>query len=443
MGKKLLRFGKFAGLMLLCIVGLFIVLVVWPLNYFKYPEQEYSVMIIDNVSVIDVEKESVFHNRVVVIRNGIIEKITDTSFKYQGKGNEKVKRIHAKGQFLLPALWDMHVHLTKQSPHIAYPAFISYGIIHVRDMRGAYTERDPFTGVQSRLEKWNREVENQKLIGPRLHSFTSFAIEGPNEMFKGKPSFFNCATPIDAVNLVQYLKKQNVTLIKVYNNIPREAFFALMLEANKLGIDVAGHKPLRVSTIEASNSGMKSLEHAKFFIWDSYPMAESIRKLSNPSKTENTVLRKNMLEKHDSILLQEMFTTFKKNNTWYCPTHLTRKQDAFAGEDTFRAKYADINPVLRFISFEDLDATIKEDTTALAKEVYRDIYLKGLQISVSAYKNGVKILAGSDVPELPGSSLHDELRELSKAGLSNFEVLRTATLYPAQYYKFFVCPGSS
>ena len=46
----------------------------------------------------------------------------------------------------------------------------------------------------------------------------------------------------------------------------------------------------------------------------------------------------------------------------------------------------------------------------------------------------MNILAGSDVPELPGSSLHDELLELRRAGLPAFEVLRTATLYPAQYF---------
>ncbi|WP_247237985.1 amidohydrolase family protein [Telluribacter sp. SYSU D00476] len=301
-------------------------------------------------------------------------------------------------------------------------------------MRGAYNEVDPFAAVQSRMEQWNSEVEKQHLIGPILHGITSFAVEGPHEMFSNSPSFFNCSTPADAVELVRYLKKRNITLIKVYNHIPREAFFALMQEATKAGIDVAGHKPLRVSTIEASNAGMKSLEHAMFFIWDSYPMADSIRRLNNPSKAVSTAFRKEMLATHDSVMLQKMFTTFKKNATWYCPTHLTRKQDAFAGDEFFRTKYAGINPVLRFISFEDLDATLQEDTTSEAKEVYKAIYLKGLQISGAAYRSGVKILAGSDVPELPGSSLHEELTELSKTGMPNFEVLRTATLYPAQYY---------
>jgi hypothetical protein len=430
--KKIIRLAKvilYAVAIILCIFG---ILVVWPLNYFQYPTKAYAVLVIENVSIIDVEQDAVYPNQVVVIRNGIIEKIGDTAFMDSAIDHEKVKRINGRGQFLMPALWDMHVHVTKRSPHVAYPAFISHGVTHVRDMRGAYDDNDPFAGVQGLLEKWNAEVERHQLIGPRLHGFTSFAIEGPHQMFKGKPSFFNCASPADAVQLVHYLKERHVTLIKIYNHIPRDAFFTLMREAAKAGIDVAGHKPYRVSTVEASNAGMKSLEHAKFFIWDSYTGADSLR--ANHLFTENTLLRKDILQRQDSILLQKMFDVFKKNHTWYCPTHLTRKQDAFAGDASFRSKYKGINPILRFIAFEDLDATIQEDTTVLANEVYKAIYLKGLQISRAAYHSEVKILAGSDVPELPGSSLHEELMELSNAGLPNFEVLRAATLYPAQYY---------
>jgi hypothetical protein len=179
---------------------------------------------------------------------------------------------------------------------------------------------------------------------------------------------------------------------------------------------------------------MKSLEHALFFITESYSKADSIRQLPKKAMADNTALRIDMLKKQNAARLLQMFATFKKNNTWYCPTHLTRKQDAFAGDSSFRARYADINPILKFLSFEDLDATLQDDTSKLAAQAYKDVYFKGLQISGEAYRNGVKILCGSDVPELPGSSLHEELMELSAAGLPNFEVLRTAALYPAQYY---------
>lgn len=397
-------------------------------------------ILISNIAVIDVEKDTVYPNQYILIRGNTIEEISGSPMGIAG--DPKIKTIDGANKFLLPALWDMHVHLTRQAAHVAYPQFIAHGITHVRDMRGAYNNRDPFAGVQHMLEGWNREVESHSLIGPRLHGYTSFAVEGPHPMFKKSPSFFNCTTPDEAKKLVQYFDEKKVTLIKMYDNIPRDAFFTLMQEAKKRGLEVAGHKPLRVSTIEASNAGMKSLDHARFFLWDSYPGGEALRKEENPKKSDHTWLRQKMLLEHDSLLLKEMFGVMKKNNTWYCPTHLTRKSDAFAEDKAFRGRYAHINPILRFLSFEDLDATLQEDPTPIGRKVYRDFYVKGLEISNEAYKNGLKLLAGSDVPELPGSSLHDELEELSKAGLPNFEVLRTATVYPAQYYGLHALYGS-
>ena len=53
-------------------------------------------------------------------------------------------------------------------------------------------------------------------------------------------------------------------------------------------------------------------------------------------------------------------------------------------------------------------------------------------------KRGVKIMAGTDAnlpPTVPGFSLHDELSSLNRAGLSNMEALRAATITPAQWLK--------
>jgi hypothetical protein len=97
-------------------------------------------------------------------------------------------------------------------------------------------------------------------------------------MYKGLPRFFNCSSSADAKKLVAFLAQKKGTLIKVYNNIPREAYFTLMQEAKKAGIDVAGHKPVQISTVEALDAGMKSLEHARFFIWDSFSGSDSLRK---------------------------------------------------------------------------------------------------------------------------------------------------------------------
>lgn len=378
-----------------------------------------------------VEKDSILKNHHVFIVNGIIDSISAKPFSVS---EDETTVVDAKSKYLISGLWDMHVHLSKHSPYIDYPEFVRHGVTHVRDMRGPHNERDPFAVAPDKLADWNKKVKSGQLVGPLLHSYTSFVVDGPSPMYKGLPPFFNCVTPEDAIRLVAYFRENNISLIKIYNNIPREAFFMLMREAKNAGIDVAGHKPLRISTIEASDAGMKSLEHARFFIWDSFEGAAKLRKVTDPQLSDNTQLQKMMLEKHDPLLLKKMFHAIVKNNTFYCPTHLTRKADAYADDSLFRLRYSHINPVLKFLSFEDLDAAIQEDPTDEGRKVYKEFYLKGLEISGKAAKHDVKILAGSDVPELPGSSLHDELIELSNGGLQPYELLRTATLYPSMYY---------
>lgn len=406
-----------------------------PLRYIPLEKETYDAIIIKNTTVVDLVNDTLYQGRNILIKGKRIEKITTEPLEETLGENKKIKVIEGDGQFVMPALWDMHVHLMQLSPYLAYPAFLTHGVTNVRDMMGAYNDRDPFAGVQSRLKQWNKSVASYELAGPRVHGYTSFAVEGPHQRFNNSPDFFNCAGPEDAKMLVRHFAEKEVSLIKIYNNIPREAFFTLMKEANSAGIAVAGHKPVRVSAIEASNAGMKSLEHAKFLIEESFPASQRLQNHPDPLNLHNTALRRKMLDEHDTAKLFEKFNVFRKNGTWYCPTHLTRKADAFADDPAFRDRYKHVNPVLRILSFEDLDATLMEDTSAAGRKTYRDFYYKSLEVSGQAYLHGVKILAGSDVPELPGRSLHDELEELSAAGLPGYEVLRTATLYPAQYHQ--------
>jgi imidazolonepropionase-like amidohydrolase len=427
------RLLKFVGIGVLLLLLIFFGMVVAPFQKICFPNASHKVLIIENISIIDVKEDTVIPGQNIVIRDDVIESISAEAIVKERIGEEAIV-VDGTNQFIMPALWDMHVHLTKHSPDIAYPAFIQHGITHVRDMRGAYNDRDPFAGVQSKLETWNERVQNYSLLGPRLHGYTSFAVDGPHAMFKGLPDFYNCRTPAEAIRLVAFFKEKKVTLIKMYNQIPRESFFTLMKEAKSAGIEVAGHKPMTVSTVEAANAGMKSLEHARFIIWDSFAGADSLISAYHPSYRVTSQLRLRMLREHDTAKLQEIFNAFKTNKTWYCPTHLTRRDEAFAGDDQYRSRYDSINPILRLLSMEDLDAVLKEDTSALGRKIYSDFYEKGLELTGEASNAGIKILAGSDVPELPGSSLHEELVELTKAGLSPFEMLRTATLYPAQYY---------
>ncbi|AWV98573.1 amidohydrolase family protein [Arcticibacterium luteifluviistationis] len=429
---NILRILKFVGFGLLSVIFIFFCFVFFPLPSIDFDKKAYDNLLIENINIIDVENDTLLQNHYVLISISTIKSISAIPISHDLKN---LHIINGKDKHLIPALWDMHAHLIKQSPNSAYPEYVINGIMHLRDMRGAYDNKDPFASTPERINKWNQMVHANELLGPKVHSLPSFAVKGPSSMFDGSPEFFNCSNETEAQELVNYFNTQKINLIKTYNNIPREAFFTLMKEAQLAGIDVAGHKPVRVSTVEASNAGIKSLEHARFLLWDSFKGSDELRNDENPKRRDNTALRKKMLAEHNTLMLHENLEAMKANHTFYCPTHLTRKSDAFADDSTFRARYDNVNPILRFLSFEDLDATIQEDTSSLGRLVYKKFYLKGLEITKTANKKGVKILAGADLPELPGSSLIDELQELSAAGLSGFDVLKTATLYPAEYFK--------
>jgi imidazolonepropionase-like amidohydrolase len=413
------------------VLFLFIAAVFIPFSFIRFPERSYAGLAIENINIVDLKNDTILWDQDVLVEGNRIQAIAPTAMRRE---ETEQKSINGAGKFLVPALWDMHVHLTKRSSDSAFAEFVVNGVMHVRDMRGAYTNRDHFASTPERIRAWNRKVIEQELLGPVVHSIPGFAIDGPNQMFDNAPEYFNCSNSEQAKKLIRYFQEQGVNLIKPYDNIPRAAFFTLMEEAKLAGIEVAGHKPVRVSTVEAADAGMKSMEHARFLISDSFAGASALRNSDNPKGRDNTSLRKQMLDEHDTLLLRRNLEALKRNNTYYCPTHLTRKADALAGDVFFRARYDHINPIFRFLSFEDLDATLQEDTTELGRKIYFDFYRKGLEISKTASEYGVRLLAGSDVPELPGITLLEELQELSDAGLSNYEVIRTATLYPSEYF---------
>ena len=70
------------------------------------------------------------------------------------------------------------------------------------------------------------------------------------------------------------------------------------------------------------------------------------------------------------------------------------------------------------------------------KAAYRDLYEQQLKLVKLLKEEGVKMLAGSDMTGIyciPGFSLHQEFRELSKAGLSPLEILQMTTLDGAEF----------
>lgn len=402
--------------------------VLWPEKHLNAVRTDGPLSIV-HVTVVDVRSGTTVPGRTVVIESGRIRSVGADGAVPLPAG---VRIIDGRGRYLLPALWDMHTHVFAISPLLDLPLYIAYGVTNVRDMQGCPQPGDPFAACPEEKRRWTAEALAGARVGPRIVASASWMADGPGMVRRlgDVPAYFDTATPDQARQFVRHFAGK-VDAIKVYNRIPRDAYFALAAEARRTHIDVVGHRPYAVSAIEAA-AHQKSIEHARFILQESFGGSAALRRRDFRESDQD---RRRMLDEHDPERAQAIFAAMRTNGTWYVPTHLTRWSDAYADDPSVRQ-----DPLLRYLHplmkrqwVEDLDELVAEDPSPAARETYRRYYRKGLELTGSAHRAGVSILAGTDYI-VAGADLHRELEQLVAAGLSPAEVLRTATLSPARYF---------
>lgn len=413
----------------LALVGLFFCGLFWPLEEINLIKTEVPIAIL-NTSIVSVDRGEVLANQTVLIDHKRIQFVGSSD---QAAIPENAIRIDGNNRFLMPALWDMHTHIFKVTPLLDLPLYIRYGVTNVRDMASCPKVGDPFAACPEDFRRWTAQANHDQLIGPRIQGIASWQVNGPaiHDRIKGLPEFFGTATPQQAREFVRYYVDK-VDAIKVYNNISRDVYFALVDEAKKIGIPVIGHRPYAISAIEAA-AHQKSIEHARFFLHESFEGSTELRAAAEQGLWHED--RRRMLDEHDPQRAEEIFRAMKSSGTWYVPTHITRRVDAY-GEDPLiledpALRY--LHPLMKWQWLEDVNQVIDEDPSAAARQTYRDFYHKGLELTGAAHSAGVKILVGTDYI-VAGITVHDELEQLVMAGMTPVAALRAATLLPAEYF---------
>jgi imidazolonepropionase-like amidohydrolase len=289
--------------------------------------------------------------------------------------------VDGSGKFLIPGLWDMHGHLTDATEG-AFPLLIMNGVTGVRDMGGDL----------SQIDRWRSEIASGLRVGPHIVRAGPF-VDGPKE---GASNRRTVRTPEQARQAVHELKAQGVDFIKVHNALPPGAFFALMDEARKEHIPVAVHLPKDVSSAEASDAGVASLEHIETI------NESALWRKGATAKTVEQAVDENL-----GPAGQALFQRFARNGTWYVPT---------------------------LVAYERGFVLWSNDPAALKPRL--EVHEKQIELVRMMHNAGVPIMAGSDFSDwalVPGIDLHNELALLVEAGFSPMEALQTATLNPAKF----------
>ena len=389
-----------------------------------------NILAIPNVTVIDATGAPAKPNMTVIITGDRITQIGNTGKVAIPKN---AQMVDGKGKFLIPGLWDMHVHtLMKTLPENYFPMFIANGVTGVRDMGG---------DLQF-LKQVRKDMSEGKLIGP--HIVAGQMVDGPSPYW---PTIaLSISGESDARKAVVSIKDSGADFIKVYSLVPRQAYFALADEAKKRGITFAGHVPYFVSAREASEAGQKSIEHLEgIFLACSAIEPELMKTIEEAAKDPSQIktsfgkkrneLEVKAMETYSQEKAAALFARFAANGTWQAPTLVVIRAVASLNDSNFtndpRLKYLRASIRKNWESQDDFRLKNKP-----SESVIRMALQKRLELIGAMHRAGVKMLAATDAVVwyvFPGFSLHDELELFVKAGLSPMEALQTATRNPAIY----------
>jgi imidazolonepropionase-like amidohydrolase len=363
-----------------------------------------------HATVIDARSDAPLADQTVVVRGTrIVAEGPAASTPVPGGAHV----IDARGKFLIPGLWDMHVHTVAPGGRDALPLYIANGVTGVRDMAGDWPT----------LVAWRAAIARGTLVGPRM------VVSGPYLEGGDVPiPHLLVRTPADAAPAVDSLARLGVDFIKVHGQLTRESYFAIARAARVRHIAFAGHVPRSVGAVDASDSGQRSIEHL-LTIPNRCTAAESLA--LRPRYPVQSVLGACA-----SAELASIVARLARNGTWVVPTLVAEQEVA-----VWPTHAVPGDSLARWIpdSLRRYVASIFEmppDIPPGADSVGRALFARRLDAVAALHAGGVHIMAGTDAPlrnSPPGFGLHHELELLVRAGLSPLDALRAATLEPARY----------
>lgn len=395
-----------------------------------------TILAISDVTVIDATGAPAKPNMTVIITGDRITKIAKTG---EAAIPKDAQVVDGKGKFLIPGLWDMHVHtVIGRLPELYFPLFIANGVTGVRDM--AIFDLEFFKQLK-------KDINEGRRLGPRI--VAGQMVDGPIPIWPGVP--ISISDEASARKAVASVKDSGVDFIKVYSLIPRQAYFALADEAKKRGITFAGHVPFSVTASEASDAGQKSIEHLEGVLIACSTEEPELRKaleeaVKNAKDTDQIrtlgvrVLRQTEIRAYETYSQEKaaaLFKRFAANGTWQAPTLVVQRAVAFLNDSEFTN-----DPRLKYVrkgirdEWRNQDDWRLKSITPESSALYKRMFQQRLEIILAMHRAGVKILAATDALVwyvIPGFSLHDELELFVKAGLTPMEALQTATRNPATY----------
>ena len=389
--------------------------------------------LLTDVTLVDVETGSLAQGQSLLIRDGTIAEVgADID------PPSLVERIDGAGGYLIPGLWDSHVHVfsSPSEPDTALPLYLINGVTGIRDM-GALWPLDEQQALQS-------EIASGEILGPRPILSGAWVDASPGSW----PGMFLADTPGEARAVVARVAREGWAAVKSYSMLDEATYAALADAARDHDLPLVGHVPERVALTTAIEAGQAGMEHAGRLAMASSQaeerMLEELRVAiadgAEQARVFEIMAARNriVLETWDEVLCTDVLGRLAEARLHVSPTLVVA--DFYIGKHP-----ASDAPRMRMLPPEVREAWDRPDfrLEAMTDEV-RELAEESIALDrrtlFMAHEAGVPILASSDAsfanPYLfHGFSLLDELDLYVEIGLTPREALYTATVAPPRFFR--------
>jgi hypothetical protein len=348
-------------------------------------------LLIKGVSVIPMDKNEVLNNMDVFIHDGKIVKI--------GKSIHPIRNceiINGKGNYLMPGLTDMHAHVPdygnkKISVNDYFNLCLASGVTTLRSMRGSLPQLLLKDSIQKGL-----------VIAPKL-------------FLSAPPIHWRVKIPIDSIHyLIQQYKKSGFDFIKILS-VPSEAFYeAIVAESQLVGLPVVGHIP-NMNLLLALSKNQKSIEHLQGYT--DYFKVKQFDALQNAIQ----------VSKEKGIYNCPTLDWYFVGSLYYSLESLKNRAGMAYISPTLKQEWE--KKIMEYSKEQNgKPNSKKEDSLGLVamRNVLQKMKLNGCQLLLSP--------DASSVFQVPGFGLIEEMKIFKEMGFTNYEILRMASLVPAEYF---------
>lgn len=347
---------------------------------------------ISNVNVLSMNDSLIRPNQHVFVRDGIIESIDTNSSKREG-----YEIIDGTGKYLMPGLADMHVHLFDKHPmkNTWMLLLVLNGVTTIRDMGGESAK----LGLRD-------QISRSEIFGPTIYQAGPI-IDGA----KDKHGLYAFAITVEqGRQLVNEHKNHGYDFIKVYDGLRKDVYEAILDEALKTGLPVAGHLPRSGTIADATNGGHTCIEHLTgYFQWKKFDVElGDVETLAQ--QTANSAM-------------------------WNCPTlynHFLNTTKTGVESVLNDDKLTKLLPIGLVSSWKKRYSTQPKEVIEMVDLQGDNTYRKIESVVTALHLRNANLVAGTDSGNLPflvpGYSLHQELKRLQRSGMSHYDVLKAATV---------------